>query len=419
MMPNQEVSPHASAPSGHGGQSRPSGQGGHNRRNVVIAALLILLIGALLMVFWPRQAAPTPAQAIPVNAGHPLRQDFPIRVVQVGNVQALNTVDVKVRVDGQLQRVAFVEGQDVAKGQLLAQLDQGPLKAQLNQAQATQRKDEASLANAKLDLARYTKLVGIGAATTQSVDSARAQVDVDAATVAADAALVRNDALQLGFTTLTSPFAGRVGQREADVGAIVHPTDTTGLVTVTQMEPIDVLFSVPQSVLPELLAQQANAPLPVHVSTATGGTSLADGSLVFVDSQVDSTTGQIKVKASFANRDRKLWPGELINASVLLRTDRQQVAIPARAVVNTQTGSQVYVIAANGTVALRTVTTGATVDGMTEVHAGVAVTDTVVFDGQSRLNPGSHVKATMLPATPTAPGTSSDATGATTVSAPT
>jgi multidrug efflux system membrane fusion protein len=363
-----------------------------------LVAGLIALLALLTWWLWPKHHVSAPSPAVPVNAGHATLIDFPIRVGAVGTVLALNTVDVKVRVDGQLQRIAFSEGQDVKAGQLLAQLDQGPLTAQLRQAEASQRKDQASLENAQLDLARYAKLVGIGAATSQSVDTARAQVKALAATLAADAALVQNDRLQLGFTTLTAPFTGRVGVREADIGAIVHPADTTGIVTVTQMEPIDVLFSVPQDVLPDLLAYQAKAPLPVSVTTRTGGDVLAQGSLVFIDSQVDQTTGQIKLKASFANTDRKLWPGELVNARVLVRTDRQRIAVPSRAIVNTQAGTQLYTIAARGNVQLRAVQTGVSVDGMTEIRGGIQEGDLIVFDGQSRLNPGTRVAATLVSA---------------------
>ncbi|APA84857.1 efflux RND transporter periplasmic adaptor subunit [Paraburkholderia sprentiae WSM5005] len=381
----------------------PNREAPHARRRVLLAAAFVIVIVILGVSSWPKHRAAKPAAAVPVNAGHPVSRDFPIRVAAVGTVQALNTVDVKVRVDGQLQRIAFAEGQDVKAGQLLAQLDQGPLTAQLHQAQAAQRKDQASLDNARLDLTRYSQLVGVGAATTQAVDTAKAQVDELSATVAADAALVQSDRLQLGFTTLAAPFTGRVGAREADIGAIVHPTDTTGIVTVTQMEPITVLFSVPQDVLPEVLANQAKAPLGVNVTTRSGSTPLADGTLVFIDSTVDPTTGQIRLKASFTNQDRKLWPGELVNARVLVRTDTQRLAVPSRAVVNSQNGTQLYLIAANGTAQLRPVQTGITVDGMTEIRRGIAPADLVVFDGQSRLNPGVPVTATTVPASAEAP----------------
>ncbi|SAL06052.1 multidrug efflux RND membrane fusion protein MexE [Caballeronia calidae] len=370
-------------------------------------AALALAAALAAWCLWPKHAATPAAAPVPVNAGHPLRQDFPISVTATGSVQALNAVDVKVRVDGQLQRVAFTEGQDVKAGQVLAQLDQGPLKAQLQQAEAAQRKDQASLDNARLDLARYSKLVGIGAATSQSVDTAKAQVASFAAMVAADAASVQNYRLQLGFTTLHAPFDGRVGMREADVGAIVHPSDAAGIVTVTQIEPITVVFSVPQDVLSELLANQAKAPLPVHVSTRSGSAALADGQLTFIDSTVDPATGQIKLKASFANQDRSLWPGELVNARLLLRTDSGRIAVPSRAIVNTQNGPQVFVVSAGGRVQLRPVETTASVDGMTEVTSGVQPEDLVVFDGQSRLNPGVRVAATIVQPTPQAPESSS------------
>ncbi|NTZ06109.1 efflux RND transporter periplasmic adaptor subunit [Burkholderia metallica] len=363
------------------------------RRSPALAAGLAAALALIAWWQWPKHPSTAAAPAVPVVAGHPVLADFPIRAVAVGTVLARNTVDVKVRVDGQLQRVLFAEGQDVKAGQVLAQLDQGPLTAQLRQAEATQNKDQASLENARLDFDRYSKLVGIGAATTQSVDTARAQVKALTATVAADAALVQNDRLQLGFTTLAAPFTGRAGAREADIGAIVHPTDTTGIVTVTQMEPIDVQFSVPQDVLPDLLAGQAAAPLPVTVTARTGSVPLAQGSLSFIDSQVDPTTGQIRLKGAFANTDRKLWPGELVNARVLLRTDRQRLAVPSRAIVNTQTGPQLYVIDASGHARLRTVQAGAAVDGMTEIRSGVAPGDLVVFEGQSRLNPGMSAAA--------------------------
>lgn len=368
------------------------------RRAVLAGTCLLAAVIALGWALWPRRAAVAPAAAVPVDAGRAIVADFPIRVVAVATVMPLNVTDVKVRVDGELQRIAFAEGQDVKAGQVLAQLDQGPLMAQLNQAQAMLRKDEASLENAKLDLQRYMTLAPIGAATTQMVDTAKANVDQLQATVAADEALVGNDRLQVGFTTLVAPFDGRVGAREADIGAIVHPTDVTGVVTVTQMEPIDVQFSVPQDVLPELLERQKTGALPVTVMARAGGLALAQGSLVFIDSRVDPASGQIMLKASFPNKDRKLWPGQLVDARILLRTDTGRVAVPSSAIVHTQDGSQLYVVDANRTAQLRPAQVGVSVDGMTAVERGVRAGDIVVFDGQSRLNPGVRVAPRMVDA---------------------
>jgi multidrug efflux system membrane fusion protein len=383
---------------------RPNQEAPRVRRRWLLAAGSFILVAILAATLWPSHATVRPVAAAPVNAGHPTSVDFPIYVGSVGTVTPLNRVDVKVRVDGQLQHVAFTEGQDVKTGQLLAQLDQGPLAAQLGQAQAAQRKDQAALENARVDLARYTKLAAIGGATSQAVDTAKSQVAVLAATVAADAEQVKSDRLQLSFTTLNAPFSGRVGAREADIGAIVHPGDTTGIVTVTQMEPVTVQFSVPQDVLPELLAQQAKGPLAVSVTTRSGTTPLADGTLVFIDSTVDATTGQIKLKASFTNRDRKLWPGELVNAQVLVRTELGRLAVPSRAIVNTRTGPQVFTVNANGMAQLKPVWTGATVDGMTQILSGISPADLVVFDGQSRLNPGIPVAASKVATVARAPG---------------
>lgn len=362
-----------------------------------IGAVVFLLVWCAVVTahFLPRGSSVQPPAAVPVSAGRPVHSDFPVHVVAVGTVTPLNVTDVKVRVDGQLQKLAFTEGEEVKTGQVLAQLDAGPIRAQLAQAEATMHKDQASLVNARLDLQRYTKLGPLGAATAQMVDAARAKVDELVATVAADQALVQNDQLQLGFTTLVAPFDGRVGAKEADVGSIVRTANATGVVTVTQMAPIDVQFSVPQDVLGDVLDRQKAGPLPVTVTAHSGGATLAQGSLVFIDTHVDPASGQVMLKALFRNLDRKLWPGELVDARLLLQTKAARLAVPSRAILHTQDGAKAYVVNANGTVQLRPVQVGISVDGMTEVESGILDTDVVVFDGQSRLNPGVQVAPTM------------------------
>jgi multidrug efflux system membrane fusion protein len=377
-------------------------------RPLFIGLLLLLIVGG--GIYWllsHRKPPATPAPQVPVHAGHPIEHDFPIRINAVGTVTPLNSVNIKVRVDGELTHVAFNEGQDVQKGQLLAELDRGPLDAALQQSIATQQKDQASLDNAKRDVARYQELAKIGAATTQVLDTAQAQVKTFAATVAADAAIVRNAQLQLGFTRLTAPFTGRVGARQADVGSIVHASDPTGLVTLTQMSPITVSFSVSQDVLPSVLAQQKQGDLHVMATNHADNTTLADGKLVFIDNSVDINTGQIKMKALFANADRMLWPGELVNAQTLVSVEKHQLAIPARAVVNGANGTQVFVVGADNKVALKTIQTGVTVDGMTLVRQGLSSADMVVFDGQSRLNPGSVIAVQAMAASAAAASTPS------------
>jgi multidrug efflux system membrane fusion protein len=400
-MNSAPTTPSTSAPP----PAKPAQAPGKRHKSFVILALILIAIVLVVWRLWPRQAPPRRTPVVPVTAGHAITADMPIRAIAVGAVRALNTVDVKVRVDGQMQKIMFNEGQDVRVGQVLAQLDQGPLQAALNQAEAAQRKDQASLDNAKLDLQRYTKLAAIGATTSQTLDTSKAQVESLEATVAADAALVQTNKLQLSFTTLYAPFNGRVGMREADVGAIVHPGDATGVVTVTQMEPINVLFSVPQDLLPDLLGHH-DTPQQVTVTTRTNTTPLATGTLTFIDSQVDPTTGQIKLKASFDNKNRILWPGELVNAQILLRVDQQRMAVPDKAIVNTQDGTQLYVIDANNVAQLRPVKTGASVNGLTEIRSGITMDDLIVIDGQSRVAVGAKVKTTIAPVkavVPTAP----------------
>ncbi|GAB3627656.1 multidrug transporter subunit MdtA [Pandoraea terrae] len=356
-----------------------------------ILAVVLVAGAAVAWLAWPRPKPVAAASATPVSTASALQTDLPIWATAIGTVQALNTVDVKVRVDGQLQSVSFAEGQDVSAGQVLAHLDPEPLKAELRKAEAARQKDQASLDNALLDLQRYTKLGQIGAATKQSVDTATAQVASLRAATAADDAQVHAARLQLGYTTITAPLSGRVGARQADAGSVVHANDASGLVTITQMQPITVAFSVPQDLLPDLLAAQASAPLAVTVATRGGERALAQGKLVFVDSRVDQNTGQIRLKAAFDNQDRALWPGELISVRLLLRTERQVVTVPSDAVVNTQDGQRIFVVKADQTVQLRPVRTGASADGKTEVRAGVRAGEAVVTDGQSRLNDGSKV----------------------------
>lgn len=393
--------------------SRPASRRRWPRRTAGLA--VVCVAGAALgWAVWPAAKAPAAITRVPVDAGYPVRADFPMQVAAPGNVLSRNAIDVKVRVDGQLTRIAFTEGQDVKAGQVLAQLDRGPLAAQLRQAQATRDKDAASLANAQRDLARYEQLVGIGAATAQTVDTTRALVRTLTATVAADAAAVDSGRLQLDFTTLAAPFAGRVGARQADLGAIVHPADATGIVTLTQMEPIDVQFSIPQDALPEVLAAQGQAPVAVAVAARDGGAALADGALSFIDSRVDPATGQIRMKAAFANRDRRLWPGELVSVRLRVRTDRARLAVPSRAIVNTQAGTQVFVVGQGGAVRLQAVATGLSAAGLTEIRTGLAGGELVVFDGQSRLDPGAIAAANVVGARAAA----ADAASAPTLDAP-
>ena len=361
---------------------------------VAIAAIGFLL-GAAFLTFWLIQGRTSqvavPAPAVPVTVGTPTLRDLPIWLSGIGTVQPLSVVNIKVRVDGALLRVNFVEGQEVTPGDVLAQIDPRPFQAQLKQAQASLQKDQVQLANSQGELARYTNLAELGAAPSQNVDTWKAEAARLTAAVLADQAMVDTAALQLEFTTVTSPIAGRVGLRQVDPGSIVHTTDANGLVTIAQMHPIAVIFSLPQDEIGEILAQQALGKLPVATYTRDGTRHLADGQLEVVDNQVEQSSGQIRLKASFANTDHALWPGEFVSARLLLRTERNAVVVPAQAVMTGANGTYLYVLRADGTAEPRPVKVGPTVEGFTAILSGATPAETVVLEGQTRLFPGAKV----------------------------
>jgi multidrug efflux system membrane fusion protein len=315
------------------------------------------------------------------------RRDMPTWVSGVGTVTPINVVTVKSRVDGQLDKVAFEEGQMVAAGDLLAQIDPRPFQASLAQAEGASRRDAAQHANAELDLARYAKLSSLQVVPRQQLDAQKAQAEALLATVASDKGAVDAARLDLSFTRITAPIAGRVGQRIVDAGTQVHASDTTGLVTITQIEPITVAFSVSQDVLASLAEAQRNAPLAVTVSARDGSKELASGELVFIDSQVAAGTGQVVVKARFANRDHALWPGAFVAAKLLLSTQQGALTVPDAALQRDASGSFVYIVDASHMARLRRVQTGVSADGYTLITGGVAVGEHVVIEGQGDLQP--------------------------------
>ena len=373
------------------------------RAILLIVGLALLGIGGLWYGRDRGMASPTPAAAataaasatpaIPVVDGQVEARDVPIWLSGIGSVQPLNAVTVKVRVDGQLERVAFIEGQDVRAGDLLAQIDARLYRAQLKQAQASKVKDEAQRENIKLDLARYSKLETSGVTPVRNVEALKAQLAGLEATVEADQAQIAMAQLQLDFTTVTAPIDGRVGLKLVDAGSIVHASDANGLVTVTQMQPIAAVFTLSQDELPEVLAAMAEGDVAVIAYTRAGDKELARGKLVFIDSQVDQSTGQVKLKALFDNRDRALWPGEFIAARLLVKTIRNAVVVPARAVQRGQSGSYAFRIKADSTVEVQPVTVAAVSEGIAIVATGLSAGERIVVDGQYRLQAGSRVEA--------------------------
>jgi multidrug efflux system membrane fusion protein len=337
---------------------------------------------------------------VPVVDGYAEARDVPILLSGLGAVQPIQAVTVKVRVDGQLERVMFVEGQEVRAGTVLAQIDARPFQAQLKQALAQKARDEAQLANAEIDLDRYVTLSRQDSIAQQQVDAQRASVEQLKAAVEADQGAVTMAQLQVQFTTITSPIEGRVGLRLVDPGSIVHATDATGLVTVTQMQPIAAIFTVPQDALPEIRENMAKGTLPVEAFSRDGAKELARGKLVFVDSQVDAATGQVRLKALFENKGRSLWPGQFISARILLRTEKDAITIPAKAVQNGPSGTYVYSIKTDNTVVMQPLSISTVNGGVAVVRSGLEAHAHIVVEGQYRLEPGSSVEITSPAAPP-------------------
>lgn len=365
------------------------------RLRMITVVIALLVCAVLLRYFWPARAqaavsAPADA-AVPVQMQQAERKDLPIWLDAIGNVQALNTVNVRVRVDGELQKVSFTEGQMVTAGMQLAQIDPRVYQAQVAQAQAMVAKDQAQLANLKVNLQRATNLANAKAGPTQDVDTYRAELAAQQATVQADQAALDNARLQLGFTQISAPLTGRTGQRLLDVGSIVHGAEATGLVTITQMNPISVAFAVSQDDLAEILEENAHQALQVVALTRDGKKQIASGKLSFIDSQVSAASGQIQLKAQFDNTDSQLWPGELVSARVLLSTRHDATVVPVTAVQQGQKGPYVYVVNADQRVEPRQVDASAVVAGQQWIREGLAPGETVVVQGQSRIAPGTKV----------------------------
>ncbi|TCZ54975.1 efflux RND transporter periplasmic adaptor subunit [Roseicella aquatilis] len=372
------------------------------RRAFLILLALALLAGAGAWYWRQREAAPTVQAAggpgrpgrggvpVPVTVAAAQRQDLPIRLDAIGTVQAFNTITVRAQVDGQLTEIAFREGQMVKQGDLLARIDPRSYQAAYDQAVAKKAQDEALLANARLDLQRYTTLAQNQGASKQQLDTQRAQVAQYEAQVAADQGAIDAAKTQLSFTTLRSPIAGRVGLRLVDQGNIVRSGDATGIVTVSQLQPIAVVFTLPQQELGRVQAAMARGKVPVQVVTNAGETGPV-GDLLTIDNAVDQQTGTIKLKASFDNADFRLWPGAFVN--VRLEVDRLQgvTTVPLVAVQRGPDGPYAFVVTPDSTVEQRPLRLGALTAAEAVVRQGLEPGERVVTSGALRLNPGAAV----------------------------
>jgi multidrug efflux system membrane fusion protein len=367
------------------------------RRTSVAAVFLIavlaiggIFVGVNHLKRSPPAALTTPP-GVPVVAGTVAQHDVSIYLRGVGTVIAYNTVVVRSQIQGQIIKIDFTEGQSVHKGDLLAQIDPRPYQAQLDQMNATRDRDQAQLKNAQANLGRYTDLGSKGWATPQLVETQGAQVAQLQSAIKADEALIEAAKVQLSYTRLTSPIDGVTGIRQIDIGNIIHPTDPNGLVVVTQLQPISVIFTLPETTLPQIQQQLEKGPLTVEAYSQDNTIKLDEGKLDFIDNEILQTTGSVRLKADFPNPAHRLWPGELINAWLLLDTRHNGLTVAAPAVQQGPRGAYVYVINPDDTVAVRPVTVAQVSDGNALIDSGLGANEQVVLDGQYKLKPGDRV----------------------------
>ncbi len=338
-------------------------------------------------------AAPIPAAppTVPVVAEPAQSGDVPIYLRGIGTVVAYNTVTVRTQVQGQITQIGFTEGQRVHAGDLLAQIDPRPFQAQLDQAIGNSERDKAQLINAQANLARDTPLLAKGWVTPQQVDLDKANAGQFVGAIQADQGAIENARVQLDFTRITSPIDGVAGIRQIDIGNVVHPTDATGIVVVTQMQPISVVFTLPESDLPEIQAREAKGTLTVLAYSQHGNTELDRGTLLLVNNEINQPTGTLQLKATFPNPAERLWPGQLFDSRLLIQTRHDGLTVPAPAVQRGPSGSYVYVVKPDGTVENRAVTVGQIGSKHALIDTGLQRGEEVVVDGQSKLQPGTHV----------------------------
>ncbi len=389
------------------------------RRWPWLVLLLVLAAGAGGAAYWqgwwpfaPKQEEAAPGGRsgrggrfggpVPVTVAAAARTDIPITLDALGTVQPLATITARAQVDGVLVEVAYTEGQEVKRGDVLARIDPRTYQAALAQAQAKQAQDQAQLANARVDLSRYTELLRSNGTSRQQLDTQRALVAQYEALVQADQAAVDSARVQLDFTTIRSPVDGRVGLRLVDQGNLVHGSDATGIVVVTQLRPITVVFTLPQQRLGAVLDALGRGPVAVQ-ALEQDGSIRAEGALLTLDNQVDQTTGTIKLKAQFANDDARLWPGAFVNVRMRVATIRQALAIPLVAVQRGPDGAFAFVLKDDNTVEQRPLQLGVLTTTEAAVRGGLQPGERVVTSGALRLTPGAQVVLTQ-PAAPAAAG---------------
>ena len=377
------------------------------KRRTIVTLLSCLVIGGVAALYysnWPQQvvqqqfskrkgggpAAPG-TEAVPVLAVEAKLADVPVYLDGVGTARALNTVTVRAQIDGKLLKIMFTEGQDVKKDYVLAKIDPTIYQAQYDQAVAKKAQDEATLANARLDLERYTRLSTTNAINKQQLDTQKAVVAQLEAQVKSDQAAIENAKAILSYSDVVAPLTGRTGIRLIDEGNLVKASDTTGIVIITQLQPIAVFFSLPQQVLPDINKGLGGGQLTVDALGADGKTVLDSGKVVVVDNQVDQSTGTVKIKGEFPNSKLQLWPGQFVNIRLLIDTLKQVVVVPTAAIQRGPNGTFVYVVTDNSTAGMRPVTLTKQDDREAVVGTGLKSGERVVTTGFGRLTDGTKV----------------------------
>jgi multidrug efflux system membrane fusion protein len=382
------------------------------RRVFIIGLIVIALVAALVYYFTgsTEQQQRTRGRfggdsgPVPVLVAAAVKADVPVYLDGVGTTKALNTVTVRSQVDGKLIEVDFKEGQDVKRGDILARIDPTTFKAALDQAVAKKAQDQALLANAKNDLARYEQLAATNAINRQQADTQKSLVAQYTAQVDADQGAIENAQAMLAYTTIRAPLDGRTGIRQVDEGNIVHASDTTGVVVITQLKPISVFFNLPQQDISQVNAAFTKGPLSVDALRSDNDVVVDRGTLRVVDNQVDSTTGTVKLKAEFPNTELQLWPGQFVNVRLLIDTLKQVVVIPTGAVQRGPTGTFVYVVKEDNASTIRPITVQKQDENQTVVSKGLEPPERVVTTGFARLTDGAKVAISTGDGTPPAAG---------------
>jgi multidrug efflux system membrane fusion protein len=339
---------------------------------------------------------------VPVVVATATRGDLPVYFNGLGNVTAFNTVTVRSRVDGQIVKINFVEGQYVKEGDSLIEIDPRPYQVQQEQAEGQLAKDQAQLHDAQIDYERYKLLFQEGVIPKQQLDTQQALVGTNEGAIKADVAAIDNAKLQIVYCHITAPIGGRIGLRLVDIGNIVHAADTNGLLVITQLQPISVIFTLPQDQLPQVMAKMRQGPqLTVEAFDRDNTTKLATGKLLTIDNQIDTTTGTYKLKAVFDNSKNELFPNQFVNVHLLVDTRKNIVLVPTTAILRGPQGTYVFAVGPDNIVKVHTVTLAETTSGMTGVTVGLNPGDVVVTDGQDKLKDGTKVETRQAPSAST------------------